>query len=178
MTTTPLPEDAKGRFEAKVRECFGFLEDVGRMRFGGVREVGGKDPRDRSLVARFSRDDLRADIGWNGFERSLAVLLLFRRDDLAQYERHVYLEPFIEFLTGGETAALVPYVRVGMSVGQLRSVMEERVRLLETGRDAILEALGERMASFMEQVESASSDTIREYHRWMNSGGRHGVRGP
>lgn len=169
MVRPLISDDAKLRYAALVKKHFGFLEMIHGMRFGGVRRTGRDDPRDSALVVRYARVDLRADIGWNESEMSLAVLVRFERDDLSRLDRYVYLEPFIEFLTGWQRKALVPYVKQGMSITQIEGIMSKRAQAFKNGLDSVIPALASKMEAFFSQIEAASSDTIRHYHTWMRS---------
>lgn len=165
-------EEDQASFEVRVRDAFPFLEDIGQMKFVGVRVAGGNDPRDSSLVARYVGDHLRLEVGWNEMERSLAVLLRFEREDLGRIERYVYFEPFVEFLTKGQTKAIVPYVREGMSITQLKVIMDGRTRVFNEGFTQVIKELGAKMNSFFSRIKTASSEDIRRYHAWMKSAGR------
>ena len=154
-------------FADTVRTSFRFLEETGQMCFVGVREGGGDDPRDHTLIVRYECNDLRADIAWCEGEGSLAILLRYNRGDLGKHERYVYMEPFIEFLSDGQYKALVPYVREGMSVEQLRTIMDRRCVLLSDGYEAVVRALGLKTEPFLKKIVSVTSEEIMNYHRWM-----------
>lgn len=162
-----MSKDSKNDFATKVRKHFAFLEDVAALKYAGVRISGGSDPRDRALVARYERDDMRVDIGWNSAECSLAVLLKYEQDGLFGNNRYIYLEPFIEFFTNGQTKPIVPYVREQMAIKEIQAVADQRINLFKNGLDAVMSALAVRMESFLRELESIPLATIEGYHQWM-----------
>jgi hypothetical protein len=95
-------------FEVEVQRYFGFLETDEGMKRGSVYASGGNDPRDAHLVVRFSRQGLMIDVAWKENEKALVLNVYFGRDDLSPRERHVYFEPFIEYLTSGREKAIIP----------------------------------------------------------------------
>lgn len=162
-----IAEDEKLRFETQIKNAFDFLERKESFLFHGVRTVGGTDPRDCALVASYSRNDMRLKIGWQKYEKSLAILIEFNRDDLSREERYVYFEAFIEFFTEGKTKALVPYVRPGMSIGQIEAVMAARDKLFSNGLDVVLKALGDKLQTFLYALGLVQTQSIQHYHGWM-----------
>jgi hypothetical protein len=172
MKETHPTEEDQTSFESRVRDAFPFLEDIGQMKFVGVRVAGGSAPRDSALVARYVGDHLRLEVGWNEMERSLAVLFRFEREDLGRIERYIYFEPFVEFLTNGQTKAIVPYVREGMSLTQLKMIVDGRKMVFNEGFTQVIKKLGAKMSLFFGRIRTTSSEDIRGYHAWMKSAGR------
>lgn len=160
-------ESDKLRFEKLVRENFDFLQDTPRMKFSGVRSIGGDDPRDAGLVARYSRDDLRVDVGWSKLQSSLTVSLKFEDADIPRKLRHLYFEPFIEFFTQGKDRAIVPYIREGMSIKKILSVSTEREKVFQDGLPAVIKAVGRKLRLYFNQIESVPVDLIGKYHDWI-----------
>jgi len=159
-------ESEKIDFEKEVIRCFDFLPGMER---GKVRVSGGGDPRDSVLVVRFSGDDLRIDIGWKENESALILTVCFDRDELARQERHVYFEPFVEFLSDGNENAIVPYITEGMGIRQIEAVMEQRQSVFRDGLPPVIEKVGRKLQSHLIQLQTTSADQIRGYHRWMSS---------
>jgi hypothetical protein len=161
------PQERKAHFLDTVRTSFRFLEESGKMRFVGVREEGGDDPRDHTFVARYECKDFRADIALCEGEGSLAVLLRYNREGLEKRQRYVYMEPLIEFLSDGQYKVLVPYVREGMAVKQLKEIMDMRMLLFSDGYESVIRELALRTAPFVKKISSVMSEDIINYHRWM-----------
>jgi len=159
-------ETEKLNFEKEVMKCFGFLAEMER---GKVRVSGGGDPRDSVLVVRFSGDDLKIDIGWKENECALVLTVFFDRDGLARQDRHVYFEPFVEFLSDGNENAIVPYITEGMSVRRIEAVMEQRQSVFRDGLPPVIESVGRKLQSHLVQLQTASTDQVRGYHQWMKS---------
>lgn len=155
--------------EELVVSNFGFVESEAQMTFGGVRESGGTDPRDAALVARYSGSEFRFDVGWSEYELSLAVLIKFGQVDVPRPERHVYFEPFIEYLTGDEEQAIVPYLAEGMSIKRIEAVMEQRQAVFRDGLRPVIEKVGKKLQTYLGQLQTASADQVRAYHQWMRS---------
>lgn len=160
-------EDGKSSFEKLIRESFDFLESERHMKFSGVRSVGGSDPRDAGLVARYSRDEFRLDVGWSKSQCSLTISVKFEGGGIPRGFRHIYFEPFVEFLTGGREKAIVPYIREGMSVREILSISSEREVVFKGGLPVVVKALGEKLRLYFNQIESASVEMIDKYHDWM-----------
>ena len=163
-----ISSEDEAAFRNAISDGFGFLESQG-MKFHGVRSVGKGDPRDESLVARYSNDELRVDIGFNPIEGSLAVLLKFNRSELLGNDKFVYLEPFVEFQTKGEVQALVPYIKENMTIRQLENAMKERVEVFEGGFVGVMLELGRRMEDWFAELLSVPSKNIQDYHNWMKT---------
>jgi len=157
----------KHTFEAEVMRCFGFMVDQFGMNQGKVRVSGGNDPRDSVLVVRYSRDDLKIDIGWKENEAALIITVRFDRVGLSRQERHVYFEPFAEFQSDGEVKAVVPFLTESMGIKRIESVMAERKELFQQGLHEVIGAIGQKLKTHFGMLESASPDAIRRYHTWM-----------
>jgi len=159
----------KKSFEELVVSSFSIVESCAQMSFVGVRTSGGTDPRDAALVARYSGDSLRFDVGWSEYELSLAVLINFERVDVSRAERYVYFEPFVEYLTNGQEKAIVPYVTENMSIKETEATMEQRQAVFRDGLAPVIEKIGIKLQSYLGQLQTASADQIRGYHQWMKS---------
>jgi hypothetical protein len=159
----------KQSFEELVTSSFGFVESEAQMTFGGVRASGGTDPRDAALVARYTGSDFRFDVGWSEHELSLAVLINFGQLDVPRAERHVYFEPFVEYLTNGEDQAIVPYIAEGMSIKRIEAVMDQRQAALRDGLSPVIERVGKKLQTYLGQLRAASADQVSGYHQWMRS---------
>ena len=170
--TRPISE--AGAFERLVKQHFAFLESDHGFHFSGVREVND-GPRDTGLVGRYRRNGARADVGWSPVEGSLAVLIRLDRDELTRREQYLYLEPFVEFVTGGSIQPVVPQVYPGISVKRIEEAMAQRGELFREGLDAAMAAVAARLREYGGQIWTAPASTVREYHRWYKSRGRTGV---
>lgn len=155
-------EDEKKAFEAEVQKSLGFLETEEGMKRGAAYVSGGSDPRDAGLVVRFSRQGLTIDVAWKENEKALVLNVRFDRNELSRQERHVYFEPFIEYLSGGREKAIVPLFEQGMAAGK---VMKQRERVFAQGPSAVMAALGDKLKANFRTLENTSSDTIRQYQR-------------
>lgn len=157
----------EGSFENLIRENFGFLEGEAHMKFLGVRSIGGNDPRDAGLVARYSRNSLRVDVGWSKFVSSLTVSLKFEADEIPRKLRHLYFEPFIEFLTDGREKAIVPYMLEGMSIKEILSLSVKREEVFKAGLPVVAKAVGEKLRLYFNQVESVTFEQIGQFNEWV-----------
>ena len=61
----------------------------------------------------------------------------------------------------------MPYVKEGMSMKQLGNVIDGRDKLFEQGLVRIINALAVRMETFLHEIETVSSEAIKEYQEWM-----------
>ncbi len=154
-------------YESLIRLCFGFLETESGMKFHGVRHSGGDDPRDSVLVARYSDDEIRLDIGWSEHQLSFGVLVKFAHADLTRTESYVYFEPFVDDLTHRAEPVVVPYITETMGLRDIESVAESRRRIFRHGLPPVAEKLAEKLRSRMAELRSASVDRIRGHHAWM-----------
>jgi hypothetical protein len=159
-------------FESQVRDAFAFLETERRIIFSGTRSVDG-DPRDAGLVACYRADDIRVDIGWNEFELSLAVLIRLNRDELAKQARYVYLDAFVEYISGGKKQGVVPQIYPRMSEERINDAMNKRQDLFQkTSFVEILEKLAEQLRNYIGDIQNVSPEIINNYQRWFESGGK------
>lgn len=154
-------------FEDGVKKYFDFLVKKQGMALKSVRRSQSKYPQDQAWTASFSRNDLRVELGWNPFEGSLAVLIRYSLDDLSRTDRYVYLEPFVEFLSEGKESPIVPYVRDGLSQSQLLKLMDARNEVFKNGLSPVLEAIAQKLMNYFEFIESATTESIMNYHDWM-----------
>ncbi len=154
-------------YASLIRRSFGFLETESGMKFHGVRRSGGDDPRDSALVARYSDDEIRLDIGWSEHELSFVILVKFAHADLARAESHVYFEPFVDDLTHRAEPVVVPYITETMGLRDIASVAESRRRIFRHGLPLVAEKLAEKLRSRMAELRSASVDRIRGHHAWL-----------
>lgn len=159
----------KESFEALVKKNFGFAETLFGACFGRIREIGGSDPRDATLVARYSGSSFRFDIGWNELELSLAVLIRFEMTKLPRQERYVYFEPFVEFTTGCKELAIVPYITEKMHTNRIREVMERRRSVFADGLAPVIERVAQKMRLHHSMLVNASEKQIRGYHIWIGA---------
>jgi hypothetical protein len=151
----------KEAFEAEVQRYFGFLQSDEGMKRGSVYASGGSDPRDAGLVVRFSRQGLMIGIAWKENEKALVLSIYFDRDDLSPRERHVYFEPFVEYLTGGGEKAIIPLFEHGIGFA---TVLKQRERAFARGLPAVMAALGDKLKAHFPTLENTNADTIRRYH--------------
>jgi hypothetical protein len=162
--------EEKINFEAEVDLCFAFMATQLGMKRGKIRVSGGNDPRDSILIIRYSRDDLKVDIGWQPNQDVLIVVVRFDlHEKLSSQERRVNFEPFIEFLSGGEIKAIVPCFTEGMSIKQIKSVAAEGKKVFRHGLHEVIAAIGEKLKTHFCEIESVSPETVRRYHSWMKS---------
>ena len=160
-------------FEKQVRTAFDFLESDSGMAFAGAKELCG-DPRDSGVVARYKSEGIKIDIGWNKTDLSLMVLIHLNRESLPRRARHVYLESFVEYLTGGAETAIVPQVYYGMSDESLLNLMRRRKELFASNEfSQLLTLLSSKLHKHIEGIRNASDDVVGGYHQWMEAmGGR------
>jgi hypothetical protein len=147
-------------FQSSVTQHFAFLETECGMKFRGIKEEDTGDPRDHALIAQYLSNDARINIGWNSVEGSLGVLIRSERNDVLSKERYVYLEPFIEFLSHGAVAPIVPQYYV-------KAVFRKREQLLANGLSPIVEAVANRLRLYIDSVLRASPSTLQAYHQWL-----------
>ena len=166
---TPDPEIAT--FERAIRQCCGFLESDQGFQFTGVREFND-GPRDRGLVAGYRQGEARIRIGWGALEGSLVVSVRLDADNLNRAERWVYLEPFVEFVSNGEVAPVVPQIYPGMSVRKIEKAITLREQLFQNGVGGALETLASRLREYYGVIRAAPPETIRQYHQWFQRAGR------
>ena len=128
-----------------------------------------------SLLGALCRSDrereFRIDITWNPFARSLGILIRVDNEELKRRERYVYLEPFIEFTSGGNSSPVVPQIYPGMSVGKIEKTMQQRDELFACGVIETLIKLAERLRKYLASVRNCPTETIRKYHEWYQSRG-------
>ncbi|MES2058224.1 MAG: hypothetical protein V4564_19975 [Pseudomonadota bacterium] len=155
-------------FEEIIRRSFEFLYRPGILPHG-TRKSGGSDPRDSSIVSRFTNEDLQLEIGWSNIELSLAILIKYNIPKLSSNKRFVYFEPFIEFITNGEQIPLVPYISEKMSVRNIEDVISMRRSIFAKGLEDVTVQLGYKLQDFLPRVESSSADEILAYHDWISS---------
>ncbi len=152
-------------FEKAVVGNFSFLETEHGFRFTGVREVND-GPRDQGVVARYSREDTKIEIGFSSTEGSLIVLIKTNAAGLSRTERYFYFEPFVEFTSGGKAKPIVPQIYPGMSVRRIEDAMEQRSKCFEKGVVGVVEDLAKKFSEYYPIIESVSVETIKQYHRW------------
>jgi hypothetical protein len=157
-------------FEYQAKECFAFLETENRMRFTGVRKVGDGDPREAGLVARYRADEFKVDIGWSEIQQSLTVLIHLSADELPRHLRYVYLDSFVEFITGGDEQSIVPQIYPRMSEAAIFDAMKKRQELFDNRPLVeVLNAMAEKLRRHLDGAVKAPIDVIRGYHEWVAS---------
>lgn len=160
----------RSMFKSEVCGHFEFLQSEYGLAFRGIRLNEG-DPRDRCLIARYWGDTLRVDIGWNDFESSLGVLILFKSSDIERDCRHIHLEPFIEFITNGNTKPIIPQIYPGMSAANIARAIESRNILLEHGFGWLVEKVAARLREHFPTICATTRTTLRRYHQWYTNHG-------
>lgn len=169
MANEQVDSSSPADFERVATQCFHFLVAELGMKQSPLRSVGGDDPRDSALVVRYTRDDMRIDIGWGANELALIVGVTFNRPGLNRRERHVYFEPFIEFLSQGQQSAIVPYVTNHMTTAQLLKLSDKRHAVFEKGLLGVAKDLSNRVKANFNLLESATLEEIRKHHKWMSA---------
>jgi hypothetical protein len=159
--------DDASSFEAKARAAFAFLEQECGATFTGVHEIKA-DPRDSGLVARYKGADWKIDIGWSKLEQSLAVLIHLKRDDLPRSARYVYLESFVEYVSGGSERPIVAQIYPRMSEDAMTDAIKGREQTFERQQlPEVLAELSAKLRQYLGRILDASSDEIQFYHRWL-----------
>lgn len=166
-----IPQKDIDAFEEAVSKHFSFLEPNFNLQPSGVNTVDD-DPRDSYVVAKFRQDEFRVDVAWNPFAMSLSVLIRIENDDLGRRERCVYLEPFIEFISNGNTVPVVPQIYPGMSVGRIEKAMELRQKLFAVGVEGSLRELASRLKQHLSSIRSCEAKTVRDYQAWYQARGK------
>ncbi|MEM9586199.1 MAG: hypothetical protein AAGA03_02865 [Planctomycetota bacterium] len=166
-----IPQKDVDAFSAAVSKYFSFLEDDFQLQPRGVVTVDD-DPRDSYVVSKFRQDEFRIDVAWNPFALSLSVLIRIENEKLGRRDRYVYLEPFIEFVSQGATAPLVPQIYPGMTVGNIEKAMQRRKELFAGGVEAPLHELASRLELHISNIRSCAANTIRDYQVWYQSRGK------
>ena len=159
----------KASFEEMVVLSFGFVEAEAGMIFGSVEKSGGRDSRDAALIARYSGQDFRFDVGWSEYELSLCVLIYFKQLNVPRGERYVYFEPFVEYLTDGDDKAIVPYVTESMSIKKIESTIEQRQVVFCDGLLPVIKKVWRKFQFYMDQMKTTSAEHVNGYHHWMRS---------
>ncbi len=130
-------------FEKVVTDNFGFLERDYEFKFTGIHEVND-GPRDQGVIARYSQNEVRIEIGWSATEGSLAVLVKTNSEGLARAEKYVYFEPFVEYASSGKINPIVPQIYPGMSVGRIEKAMMQREKCFQDGVAGVVKILASR----------------------------------
>ena len=159
-------------FEANVKKSFDFLETEFGLTFSGLKEIDSGAPKDSGVVAKYRSDEMRIEIGWSEAEDSLAILLRLENAELTKKEKYIYFEPFVEFISDGAICPIVPQIYHGMSVAKIAKAMEQREKLFAKGVRNVLGLLAKRLHSRIPEIQSATIDVIRKYHRWYGKRGR------
>jgi len=154
-------------FEAIARQFFGFLEDEAGMKRGVARVVNEGSPRDEVFVLRYSRDDMRVNIGWKANELALISRVRLNRSALSRREHDVYFESYIEFISRGAEKAIVPFREGPGSRQPFMTCMKQRQRLFEEGLPPVMEALAAKVRNRLPDLEAATPETVRAYHAWI-----------
>ncbi|MEE9354005.1 MAG: hypothetical protein V3U75_00290 [Methylococcaceae bacterium] len=152
-------------FERIILDNFSFLETDYGFRFTGIREINNS-PHDQGVVARYSHEKTRIEIGCSTMEGSLTVLIKTKIDGLARAERHLYFEPFVEFYSSGKIKPIVPQLYPGMSVRRIEEAMEQREKCFKDGLVGVVEILAKKFSEYFSLIDSASVETIKQYHKW------------
>lgn len=155
-------------FKESIETDFAFLKDKYGFACSGIRYVDD-DPRDKCLLARFTKGSERIDVACNELGKSLNILIRLCNDTLETSERYLHFEPFIAFLTNGKVAPIVPQLFPRMSMTSIDSTMRQRDVTFSEGIAGPMASLAKRLAAYLETAQAASIDSIRAYHAWYNS---------
>jgi hypothetical protein len=166
-----IPQNDIDAFEAAALKHFSFLETDFNLRSSGTNTVED-DPRDSCVIVKFRQHEFRVDIVWNPFAMSLGVLIRVESSELGRRERYVYLEPFIEFISNGETVPFIPQIYPGMSVSKIEKAMDQRQELFAGGVESSLGELAGRLRDYLGGIRGCSVETIRKYQAWYQSRGK------
>jgi hypothetical protein len=165
-----VSETEQAGFRAMVETHFAFLKSEAGLVLTGVDSVD-EGPRDSYVIAKYRSGARRVDIAWAPVEMSLSILLHIEMDSLSRREQSLYAEPFIEFVTHGKIMPVVPQIYPAMSVSSIQKAMDARAKVFAEGLAGVAEALAKRVKAYYPEIQDASLDTVRAYHRW------HGGRG-
>lgn len=160
-----VSEAERTEFAAMVERYFTFLKNEGGLSLVGVDSVD-EGPGDSYVTIKYRNGTHRLDIAWAPVEMSLGILLRVEKVGLSRREQSIYSEPYIEFITQGRVAPLVPQIYPRMSIGSIRKAMDARARLFAGGLGGVVERLAHRFRTHYPEICDASLDTIRAYHRW------------
>lgn len=153
-------------FEELVRSELLFLEEGSLARFSGTCEVKG-DPRDQSVIVRYSASGYRIDVAYSEIERCIMISVHLNRDDLKGNQKYVYFEQYVYFLSGCAVAPVVPQIYPSTSIGGIEKAVEARQELFDTlGEQGVISALSNRLRTYLDDVVSAPSQQILRYHDW------------
>ncbi len=100
------------------------------------------------------------------------MLILLDNDEFKRRERYSYLEPFIAFSTDGSVSPILPQIYPGMGTGKIEKTMERRDKLFAHGVEGTLQAIAEKLNSYLPQIMTVTPETIRDYHSWYESRGK------
>ncbi len=156
-------------FEETIVEAFSFLESDYKFKYFGVREIDD-GPRDQGLVARYSQEKMRIQIGWSAAEGSLVVLIKTNIEGLSREERSFYLEPFIEFMSEGKMKPIVPQIYLGMSIRGIEKAMDQRRGIFKNGFVNVVNDLACRFKASYPMIEAVDAITIKQYQKWYSKG--------
>jgi len=165
-----IKKSESDEFEVAVTNVFSFLEHDFNFSYIGSKTIQ-EDPRDSYVVAKYRRNNSRINIAWNPFAMSIIVLIRLNNDELGRREKYIYFEPFVEFSSNGSLTPVVPQIYPGMSIGKIEKAMEQRKKCFDAGIVSVVEVLAKRLREYYSTVESASADTINQYHKWYLSKG-------
>jgi hypothetical protein len=163
-----LPDAAL--FESALHRPFAFLVEEHAMEFSGIRTIGDGDPRDSALVARYRNDASRVEIAWSKAQDSVTVSMRLGDASLPSANRHVYLEPFVEFVTQGREASLVPPIYPRMSEAAIVEAMAKRRELFESvPLESVLLQLAHKLRRYLPELARASPDVLMRYREWFEA---------
>ena len=163
-----INDDDQSSFEEMVRRGFFFLESERNMSFTGIKEIGKGDPREAGLVARYRADGFRIDIGWSDIQKSVTILIHLANEDLPRRIRHLYLDSFVEFISGGREKSIVAQIYPRMSDSAIFDAMRKREELLKRKKlPEVLALVADRLRRYFGEVVNPSVEIVRKYHKWM-----------
>lgn len=163
-----IPQQYLETFKSTVTNAFSFLVTDFDLQYVGLNTVDD-DPCDSYVVAKYRQNEFRIDIAWNPYAMSLSVLIRLDNNELGRRERYLYLEPFIEFTSGGEISPIVPQIYPGMSIGKIEKAMKRRADLFARGVGESLCGVAKRLQSHLLSIRSCSATTVRDYQTWYQS---------
>lgn len=154
-----------GEFESAVIDNFHFLERDYGFVYVGISNVR-EDPRDSYMSAKYRLDGLRVDIVWNPVAMALGIFIKLKNEDLSRYEKYIYFEPFVEFMSKGAVMPVVPQIYPKMSIGEIENAMKQRAEYFENGIAYAVKSLADRFMQYYSFLESTSAEAIKQYQKW------------
>lgn len=163
-----IQKEVQAKFEQAVTRHFEFLEKEHGV-FNVSTAYVDEGPRDSYYLAKYRKGELRVDIAWAPVELGLGVLMRVEMDGLGRRERSIHVEPFIEFLTGGQVVPVVPQIYPAMGIADIKKTMEARAEVFGAGYDGPMDRVAVRLKEYFQAICSADCETVRRYHAWYSS---------